>query len=172
MNDVWFGFFVLAVRYHGLFNTKAILVEDNRGKEVHAFPKGFSPKVNVIPRLQFELTMWESNMLAITPPWLLLFFLLRLNIFVLRILSILTTHHWFLLQLPPVFPFLFNTSPTHSFSDSLSIYLSLSICLSVSLSQFFLIWNFLTKNFHFHIFLPSFFLCLHSSPSFNYDISF
>ena len=45
---------------------------------VHTFPKGISPKVNVIVQLEFELTMMsQSNTLAIMP-WELI--LLVLNI--------------------------------------------------------------------------------------------
>ena len=62
------------INLHGLFNAKAILVEqhqryyltDNwRDKRVHAFPKSISPKVNVIARLEFELAYSEVAILNV-----------------------------------------------------------------------------------------------------------
>ena len=61
-----------------LFNVKAISVEKQQwhflthsweSKEVHTFPKGISPKVNVLARLEFELAHFEAtiNTLVITP---------------------------------------------------------------------------------------------------------
>ena len=53
----------------GYFNTKAILLEEQQwcylthsweDKGVHTFPKGICLKVNVIARLEYELTYYES----------------------------------------------------------------------------------------------------------------
>ena len=67
---VWFGLFSL---FNGistlfrLFNAKAILLEEQYylthswdDKGVHTFPKGICPKVNVIARLEYELTYYDS----------------------------------------------------------------------------------------------------------------
>ena len=52
-----------------LFNAKAILLEEQywyylthswEDKGVHIFPKGICPKVNVIARLEYELTYYDS----------------------------------------------------------------------------------------------------------------
>ena len=52
-----------------LFNAKPILLEDQwryystrswEDKEVHTFPKGICPKVNVIARLEFESAYYDS----------------------------------------------------------------------------------------------------------------
>ena len=63
---VSFGFFVYwHINLCGLFNAKAIIIEEQQwyylthsweDKGVYTFPKGICPKVNVIARLQFELT--------------------------------------------------------------------------------------------------------------------
>ena len=70
---VRFGFFVKWYIYiRGLFNTETILVEAQQwyylthgysgggDKEVHTFPKGINSKVNVIARVEFELTYLEA----------------------------------------------------------------------------------------------------------------
>ena len=52
-----------------LFNAKDTLVEQNLNyswggeKEVFIFPKGISPKVNVLVLLEFELTYFEAGVL-------------------------------------------------------------------------------------------------------------
>ena len=55
---------VSLVSFRGLFNVKAILIDDqlwqylthNLGyKDIHTFSKGINSKVNVIVRLEFEL---------------------------------------------------------------------------------------------------------------------
>ena len=52
-----------------LFNAKAILLEEQwwyylthswEDKGVHTFPKGICPKMNVIARLEYELTYYDS----------------------------------------------------------------------------------------------------------------
>ena len=52
-----------------LFNAKVILREEQywyyfthswEDKEVHTFPKGICPKVNVIARLEYELAYYDS----------------------------------------------------------------------------------------------------------------
>ena len=52
-----------------LFNAKAILLEEKlwyylthrwEDKGFHTFPKGICPKVNVIARLEYELTYYDS----------------------------------------------------------------------------------------------------------------
>ena len=54
---------------HGLFNAKAILVEEQQwyyvtqsygNLRIHTFPKGVSLKVNVIAWLEFELTYFKA----------------------------------------------------------------------------------------------------------------
>ena len=66
----WFG---LASLFNGistlfrLFDAKAILLEEQyylthswEDKEVHTFPKGICPKVNIIARLENELAYYDS----------------------------------------------------------------------------------------------------------------
>ena len=51
--------------FRGLFNTKAILVEESssgtiaREIRIHTVPKGISPKVNLIVWVEFELTYYD-----------------------------------------------------------------------------------------------------------------
>ena len=54
---------------HGLFNAKAILLEEQQwyylthsweDKGVHTFPRGICPKVNVKAQLEFELAYYNS----------------------------------------------------------------------------------------------------------------
>ena len=57
----WFLSFFLSLNLCGLFNAKAILIEEYyltynwRCKGIHTFPKGIRLKVNVIVQLEFEL---------------------------------------------------------------------------------------------------------------------
>ena len=61
----WFGFFCLmAYQPSWLFTAKATLHESYlthswEDKEVHIFPKGIYPKVNIIARLEFELAYYD-----------------------------------------------------------------------------------------------------------------
>ena len=64
------GFVALRhINLRGLFNAKTIFVEEQQryylirslwDKGVHAFPKGIKSKVNVIVRLNFEVSYFES----------------------------------------------------------------------------------------------------------------
>ena len=74
---VWFGLVSLFDGICGLFNAKTILVEEQQWyhsthswaeiKGFNIFPKAINPKVNVIVRLEFELTSrLQSGSLAIT----------------------------------------------------------------------------------------------------------
>ena len=56
------------INFHGLFNAKAILAEEQQeyylihswgNKGVHAFPKGISPKVIIIVWLEFKITYFK-----------------------------------------------------------------------------------------------------------------
>ena len=60
---VWF------LLFNGIFNTRAIITEEQKwyclthsweDKGVHTFPKGICSKVNIIARLGYELTYYES----------------------------------------------------------------------------------------------------------------
>ena len=60
----------MAINLHGLFNAKAILLEEQQwcflthsweDKGVHTFPKGICMKVNIIARLEFKLTYNDST---------------------------------------------------------------------------------------------------------------
>ena len=67
----WFGFFVQwHINLCRLFNAKDILIEEQQlyylthsweDKRVHTFPKGICLKVNVIARLEYELTYCDST---------------------------------------------------------------------------------------------------------------
>ena len=66
---VWFGLFNGISTLFGLFNVKAILLEEQlwyylthswEDKGVHTFPKGICLKVNVIARLEYELAYYDS----------------------------------------------------------------------------------------------------------------
>ena len=64
-----------------VFNAKAIILEEQQwcyltySWEVHAFPMGISPKVNVIANLEFEFTNYDSAVqrfnqyITKTPQW-------------------------------------------------------------------------------------------------------
>ena len=64
-----FGFFIQwHINLRGLFNAKAILLEEQRwcylthsreDKGVYIFSKGIGPKVNVIAQLEFELACYD-----------------------------------------------------------------------------------------------------------------
>ena len=61
---VWFAFLVhwhIKKKHCWLSNAKAILLEEHRTEvwEVHAFPRGIDPKVNVIIRLETELVYYD-----------------------------------------------------------------------------------------------------------------
>ena len=43
-----------------LENSSVFLTHSRKDKEVHTFPKGICPKVNVIARLEFEFTYYDS----------------------------------------------------------------------------------------------------------------
>ena len=75
LNIKWFddeliGFIYLHINLHGLFNTKSTLFLEGQmqyyiihwweDKGVHTFPKGICPKVNIITRLEFEITGYDS----------------------------------------------------------------------------------------------------------------
>ena len=70
---IYFTMFSFFVEWHinlrGLFNTKAILREEQQwwylthsweDKGVHTFPKGICPKLNVIAWLEFKLAYYDS----------------------------------------------------------------------------------------------------------------
>ena len=76
----WFGLVCLFewhINLWRLFNAKAVLQEEqlwyyltrrSENKGVHIFPKGICPKVNVIKRLEFELTTIQLSIaLTLTP---------------------------------------------------------------------------------------------------------
>ena len=59
----------IQTNFWGLFNAKAILVEEQQGyyfthswadKGVHTFPKGISPKVKVTAQLELEFVYFEA----------------------------------------------------------------------------------------------------------------
>ena len=65
---VFIFFFWWHINPHGLFNAKGTIVERQQwyylilscgDKEVHIFPKGISPRVNIIARLEFELSHYD-----------------------------------------------------------------------------------------------------------------
>ena len=63
-------FFKWHINYHGLFDAKAILVEEQqwyylsyiwvRDKGVHTFSKNINLKVSIIARLEFKLDYFEA----------------------------------------------------------------------------------------------------------------
>ena len=56
---IWFRFLFL-IKFQGLFNAKAIHVEQQWYYLTRSFPKGISLKVNIIARLEFELAFFEA----------------------------------------------------------------------------------------------------------------
>ena len=65
----WFLWFQYCINLHGLFNAKAILLEEQqwhylthswKDKGVPTFPMGICLKVNVIAQLEFKLTYYDS----------------------------------------------------------------------------------------------------------------
>ena len=81
---VLFVFVLIAYQPYWV-NTKSILLEEQlwyyltycwEDKEVHTFPKGICPNVNVIARLEFELTYYDSAVQHINHYISLLFLLL------------------------------------------------------------------------------------------------
>ncbi len=55
---IYNGLFECHRKLHGLFKAKVILVAE-RLRELILFPKGISPKVIVIARLEFELVDYD-----------------------------------------------------------------------------------------------------------------
>ena len=70
---VWFCLFVKwHIKFHGLFNAKTSIIEKKnisgiiypwaKGlEEVYSLPDGISPKMDVIARLEFELTYYDVS---------------------------------------------------------------------------------------------------------------
>ena len=59
--------FLIRGNLRGLFNTKAIHIEELHWvKRVHDFPKGIKMKVNVIALLEFELAYLEVRVYLVT----------------------------------------------------------------------------------------------------------
>ena len=60
---IWF-LCLMAIKLHGLFNAKAIFIEEQQwysgDKEIHTFLKGIRLKVNLIVWLEFELAYFEA----------------------------------------------------------------------------------------------------------------
>ena len=66
---VWFLCLMAYKTFFRLFNAKAILLEEQlwyylthswEDKEIHTFPKGINPKVNIIARLEYKPPYYDS----------------------------------------------------------------------------------------------------------------
>ena len=66
---IWFGWVLWHINHCRLFNAKAIFVDEQQwyyfthsweDKEVHTFPKSIRLKVNVVARLSFKHTLYDS----------------------------------------------------------------------------------------------------------------